>query len=187
MQHYRYPDPGPDVSRAGREVPVSGTEGEIDLIFYHIVNAVNLLRALGYLAARFQNLDSQMVLFVNHRREEFPLRDYDAPRAFAESVVPADKMTFHEEMFVKSRGFIHTDIEDFIAEIERHHNVSELLEYFRFFGVRAAAQEFVAGKVPGQADPRGYHYIGHRPGAVKPLVYIIAYISQFHVRIAYRF
>jgi hypothetical protein len=101
-------------------------------------------------------------------------------------VVPADKMPFHEKMFVKSRRFIHADIKNFIAKIERHHNVSELIEYFRFFVIRAAAQELIAGKIPGQADPRGYYYIGQRPGAVKPLVYIIAYVGQFHVRIAYR-
>jgi hypothetical protein len=104
-----------------------------------------------------------MVLFVNHRREKFPLSDYYTSRAFTEGVVPAYKMPFHEEMFIKGRGFIHADIENFIAEIEGHHNVSELLEYFRFLCIRAAAQKFVTGKIPGETDPRGYYYIGQRP------------------------
>ena len=127
-----------------------------------------------------------MVLFVDHSREEFPLGDDGAARAFAEGVVPADKVTLHEEMFVESRGLVHADIEDFVAEIERGYNIFEPVEYFGFLGGRTAAQEFVAGKISGQADPRGYYNIGHRPGAVKPLIYIIAYICQFHVRIAYR-
>ena len=174
------------IRRAGSQVTIARAESEIDLLFNHIVDAVYLPGAVGQLTARFQNLNSQVVLFVNHRREEFTLGDHYSPGTFAEGMVPADKMPFNEKMFIKSRGFIYADIEDFIAKIERHHNVSELIEYFRFFCIRAAAQEFVAGQIPGKSDPRGYYDIGQRPGTVKPLVYIIAYVGQFHVRIAYR-
>jgi hypothetical protein len=59
-----------------------------------------------------------MVLFVNHRGEEFPLGDNDASGTFAEGVMPADKMPFHEEMFVQSRRFINADVENFIAKVK---------------------------------------------------------------------
>jgi len=185
MEQYRDPDSGADVRRAGRKVSVSGTECEIHLFLNHIVNSVYLLRTLGYLAAGFQDLDSQVVFFVNHRSEEFPLGYYDASRPFAECVVPAYKMPFYEKMFVQGRCIIHADIEDFIAKVERHHNISELIKYRGFFFIRAAAKEFVAGKIPGQTNPRGYYYIGQRPGAVEPFIYIIAYVGQFHLYIAF--
>jgi hypothetical protein len=79
-------------------------------------------------------------------------------------------------MSAKSRGLVHADIEDFIAKLEGHQDISELLKYFRFFSIRAMAEEFVAGEVPGQTNPRGYDDIRQRPGAVKPLIYVVTYI-----------
>ncbi len=74
-----------------------------------------------------------MVLLINHSREEFLPGDDDATRAFTEGVVPTDKMAFHQEMPAYSWCFVHADIEDFIAKLERHQYISKYLKYFSFF------------------------------------------------------
>jgi hypothetical protein len=94
-----------------------------------------------------------MVLFVDHSGKGFPLSNDCPSWALAESVVPADKMPFHQEISVEGGGLIHADIEDLIAEVERHQNVFELLEYLGLLNVGAATEEFIASQVSGQANP----------------------------------
>jgi len=48
-------------------------------------------------------------------------------------------------------------------------------------GKEAEILEFIAGKISGKTDPRGYYDIGQRPGAVEPFVYIVAYVGQLHL------
>jgi hypothetical protein len=76
-----------------------------------------------------------MVLFVNHSCEEFALGDNNTSRAFAEGVMATDEMSFHQEVPVQRWGFIDTDVEDFIAKVERHQHIFQILQYFRFFSI----------------------------------------------------
>ncbi len=101
MQHYRNPDTRAEIRRAGRQVAVTRTEGIVNLLFYQIVDAVYLLGTLRQLAAGHEDLDSQMVLLVDHSGEEFLLCHYSPPRAFAERVVAADKVTLYKEIPVQ--------------------------------------------------------------------------------------
>jgi len=64
-----------------------------------------------------------MVLLVNHRCEELAMCEYDASRALAEGVVPADKVTLDEEVFAQGGGLVDADVVDFIAKIKRHQDV----------------------------------------------------------------
>lgn len=181
MQHNGDPYPGAQICRTGRKVPVARTECIVDFVLYHIVDIIYLADTLGQLTAGRQDLDPQVVLFVDHRREEFPFGDNDTSWPPAESVVSADKMSLYEKMSVQNGGFVYTDIEDSIAKLEQHKDISELVEYSGFLSNGAAAQEFVAGQVSRQANPGRYDDIGHRSGTVKPVIYVIAKIRQLHI------
>ena len=90
MQHYRNPDSCAEICNARRKIPVSRIKGVIDLLLNHVVDAVYLLETRRQLRTGFEHLHPQVVFFVNHRGERFPLRDDRAARAFAEGVISAD-------------------------------------------------------------------------------------------------
>jgi hypothetical protein len=118
VQHNRDPDSCAEIGGAGGEVAISGAEGVIQFFFYDIVDVAYLLSALTYLHTAFEDLEAEVVFFVNHSGKEFLLCDDGASRAFAEGKMAADEVSFDEEVFIEGGGLVNTYVEDPVAEVE---------------------------------------------------------------------
>jgi len=64
-----------------------------------------------------------MVFLVNHSCEGFPAGDDGASRPLGERMMPAYKMALDEEPSVEDGRLIDADVEDFVAQIQRHQDV----------------------------------------------------------------
>ena len=180
VQHHRHADARAQVRRAGGQVAEPRAERVINLLLDQVVDAVDLLRAGRKLAARLEHLQAEVVFLADHGGEGFVLGDDGAARAFGLGEVAADEVPLDEQVAMEVGGLVDIDVENLVAEVQRHQHGLELFEDFGLLLVGAVAEEPVPGEVPGQANPRGNDDVGQRPGATEPFVDVVADIAQFH-------
>ena len=75
-------------------------------------------KTIWKLTAGFEHLQSQVILFIGHGCEELSLGNDDAAGALTQGVVPADQVSFHEEVLAQSRSSIDAYVEHLVAEVE---------------------------------------------------------------------
>ncbi len=145
-----------------------------------VVEAVGFGPCFFELEAGAEDLDAEVVFFVDHDADGFIVGDGDAAGAFASGVLFGDEVSFDEHLAVDFVGFFHIDVEGGSALGEAEEAFAA--EFVEFGALEAVGfgHEGVAGDVAGKADAGGDDDFVLGSGAGEPFAGLVGEVGEFH-------
>ncbi len=149
MEHDAYSQTGADVGRAGGEIAEPVVVGVCNAGFDEVIELVDLLPGGPKIETALEDLNPQVVLFVNHHAHLLALIDEHRPSAFGVGMLAADELPFDQELTID--GFQRADIDvDQLA--------GEFAKFMQLFD--SAAKDFSDFGAVGIGRPRDEWKIG---------------------------
>ena len=109
MQHDRHADSRSHIGGADGQIAELLVEGEGEGLTQQIVNVIDLLPGSVELQSAPQDLNTKVILLVDHQRTGLAGRDAHAATPRRGGVLTTDQMTFDEHLAINLLGLLHID------------------------------------------------------------------------------
>lgn len=117
MQHDAATQTGANIRGAGGEVAEAVVVGVRDAGFDEIIQFVGLLPGGGEIEPTLEDLDSEVVLFVDHHAGLLALVDEDGAGTLGIRMFATDELTFDQELPVDRFKGTHIDVDELTGEL----------------------------------------------------------------------
>src|SRR5436190_128986 len=180
MEHDADAEAGADIGRAGGEVSETVVVGVRDASFNEVVEFVDLFPSSAEIETTLEDLDSQVVLFVDHHAHLLTLVDEHGAGAFGIGMLAADELALDQELAVDGFQGADINVDQLAGElallVQLFDAAAENFTDFGAVGVGRARDEWEVGQVAGKADATANDDVGFRAGAAQPFA---AGLGQF--------
>lgn len=180
MEHDTAAQAGADVRGAGSKVAETVVVGVGDAGLDEVIEFVGLFPSGGEVEAALENLDAQMVLFVDHHAGLFALVDEDGAGPFGIRMFAADELTFDEELAVDCFQGTYVDVDELAGEfalsVKFFDAAAKYLADLGTVGVGRARDEGEVGQIAGEPNAATDDDIRFWAGTAQPFA---AGLSEF--------
>lgn len=180
MEHDAHPHPRADIGRTGGEITKFWVKGVRQRILDQVVNFVDLVPGPSEVQTALHDLNSKMVLFVDHQAKLFLLINQNTTGSIAVCMFATDELAFDKELSIDFLQFGHIDVEGirpFLLFVER-------LVDGRFdrgsIDIVAATNERKLSQISSQADAAADDDVRFRTGPAQPFTTLRGKFIEVH-------
>jgi len=159
---------GADVGGASRQVAELLAEGVVDALLEQVVEAVDVLPALVEGEAAADDLQAQVIFFVDHDADGLGRRDGDAAWPLGVGQLAANKLPLDQELAIEREQAGEVDVFEARVVLEFADLLAEDLVDLVLLVGAGPAGERERRQVAGQADTAGDDDVRLRTGATQP-------------------